>query len=93
MGKMHQSALGVMLKNNNNKTAVQYNLRISERQILGKIFGPVNIDSVWRIRNNMETDNLTEGADIVKCEVSIIIWVWNLENYQPDNKKIAHIYK
>ena len=25
------------------------NLRIFERQILRKIFGPVNIDSVWRI--------------------------------------------
>ena len=34
------------------------NLRIFERQILRKIFGPVNIDSVWRIRNNMEIDNL-----------------------------------
>ena len=35
------------------------NLRIFERQILRKIFGPVNIDSVWRIRNNMEIDNVT----------------------------------
>ena len=42
------------------------NLRIFERQILRKIFGPVNIDIVWRIRNNMEIDNLTEGADIVR---------------------------
>jgi len=25
------------------------NLRIFERQILRKIFGPVNIDNVWRI--------------------------------------------
>ena len=37
-----------------------------ERQILRKIFGPVNTDSVWRIRNNMEIDNLIEGADIVR---------------------------
>jgi hypothetical protein len=29
------------------------NLRIFERQILSKIFGTVNIDSIWRIRNNM----------------------------------------
>jgi hypothetical protein len=29
------------------------NLGIFERQILRKISGPVNIDSVWRIRNNM----------------------------------------
>ena len=35
------------------------NLRIFGRQILRKIFGPVNIDSVWRIRNNTEIDNLT----------------------------------
>jgi hypothetical protein len=27
-----------------------------------------------------------------KCEVSFIICLWNLENYQPDNKKIADIY-
>jgi hypothetical protein len=40
--------------------------RIFEMQILRKIFGPVNIDSVWRIRNNMEIDNLIEGADIVR---------------------------
>jgi hypothetical protein len=39
------------------------NLCIFERQILMKIFGPVNIDNVWRILNNMETDNLIEGGD------------------------------
>jgi hypothetical protein len=37
-----------------------------ERQILRKIFGPVNTDNIWRIRNNMEIDKLTEGADIVR---------------------------
>jgi len=40
------------------------NLRIFERQILRKIFGPVNIDNIWRTRNNMKIDKLTEGADI-----------------------------
>jgi hypothetical protein len=42
------------------------NLCIFERQILRKIFGPVNTDNVWRIRNNMEMDKLIEGADIVR---------------------------
>jgi hypothetical protein len=37
-----------------------------EEEILRKIFGPLNIDSVRRIRNNMEIDNLIEGADIVR---------------------------
>ena len=30
------------------------------------LFGTVNIDSIWTIRNNMEIDILTEGADIVR---------------------------
>ena len=42
------------------------NLHIFQRQILRKIFGPVNIDSMWRIQNNMEIDKLIEGADIVR---------------------------
>ena len=42
------------------------NLRISERQILRKTFSPVNIDNVWRIRSDMEIDNLIEGADAVR---------------------------
>ena len=27
---------------------------------------PVNTDNIWRIRNNMEIDELIEGADIVR---------------------------
>ena len=46
-------------------TKDENNLRISERQILRKIGGPVNIDNIWRIRNNMEIDKSVEGADIV----------------------------
>jgi len=34
------------------------NLRIFKTQMLRKIFGPVNIDNIWRIRNNMEIDKL-----------------------------------
>ena len=42
------------------------NLCMFERQILRKICGSVNIDNIWRIRNNMEIDNSIEGADIVR---------------------------
>jgi hypothetical protein len=42
------------------------NLRSFERHILRKIFGPVNIDSIWKIRNYMGIDELIEGADIVR---------------------------
>jgi hypothetical protein len=42
------------------------NLRTFERQILRKIFGSVNVDNIWRIRNSMEIDKVIEGADIVR---------------------------
>jgi len=41
-------------------------LRVFERQILRKTFGCVNIDNIWRTRNNMEFDKLLEDANIVR---------------------------
>jgi hypothetical protein len=56
------------------------NLQIFERQILRKISGPVNIDNIWRIRNNMETDKLIEGADIVRfIKVQRIKWLGHIQ--------------
>ena len=56
------------------------NLNIFERQILRKIFGPVNIDNTWRIRNNMETDKFIEGADIVRfIKAQIIKWLGHIQ--------------
>jgi ribosomal protein S28E/S33 len=56
------------------------NLRIFERQILRKIFGPVNIDDIWRIQNNMEIDKLIEGADIVRfIKVQRIKWLGHIQ--------------
>jgi uncharacterized protein YbcI len=56
------------------------NLRIFKRQILRKIFGPVNIDNIWRIRNNMESDKLIEGADTVRCiKAQRIKWLGHIQ--------------
>jgi hypothetical protein len=53
---------------------------IFERQILWKIFGPVNIDNIWRIRNNMEIGELIEGADIVRfIKVQRIKWLGHIQ--------------
>jgi hypothetical protein len=66
------------------------NLRILERQILRKIFGPVNIDNVWRIRNNMEIDNFIAGADIVRfVKVQRIKWpgqIQRMDQARPTGK-------
>jgi hypothetical protein len=56
------------------------NLRIFERQILRKIFGPVNIDNIWRRRNNVEVDKLIEGADIVRfIKAQRIQWLGHIQ--------------
>jgi hypothetical protein len=49
-------------------------------KILRKIYGPVNIDNIWRIRNNMEIDKLIEGADIVRfINAQIIKWLGHIQ--------------
>jgi hypothetical protein len=64
----------------NSKTKDENNLCIFERQILRKIFGPVNIDNIWRIRNNMEIDILTEGADSVRhIKAQRIKWLGHIQ--------------
>jgi hypothetical protein len=56
------------------------NLHIFERQILRKISGPVNNDNIWRIRNNMEIDNLIEGSDIVRfIKAQRIKWLRHIQ--------------
>jgi len=45
----------------------EQHLRIFERRILRKIFGPVqNEDGPWRIRMTYELNELIEDADIVR---------------------------
>ena len=56
------------------------NLRIFEREILRKIFGPINIDNIWRIRNNMEIDTLREGANIMRfSKAQRIKWLGHMQ--------------
>jgi hypothetical protein len=55
-------------------------LRTFERPILRKIFGPVNIDNIWRIQNNMEIDKLIEGGDIVRfIKAQRIKWLGHIQ--------------
>jgi len=55
-------------------------LRIFERQILREIFAPINIDNMWRTRNNMEIDKLVDGADIVRfIKAQRIKWLGHIQ--------------
>jgi len=56
-----------------------YNINITFH-IHSSLFGPVNIDNVWRIRNNMEIDNLIEGADMVRFIKALRIkWLGHIQ--------------
>jgi hypothetical protein len=41
-------------------------LRISERKIIRKMYGPTKEGDSWRIRTNKEIRDIVLGADIVK---------------------------
>jgi len=41
-------------------------IRIFERRILRKIFGPIQNEKSWRIRMNYELNELIKNADIVR---------------------------
>jgi len=71
---------------------VEQYLRIFERRILRKIFGPVqNEDGSWRIRMNYELNKLIENADIVRFIKSRrIAWLGHVMrmNYKRTPKRI-----
>jgi hypothetical protein len=44
------------------------------------MFGFVNIDDIWRIRNNMEIDELIKGADIARfIKAQRIKWLGHIQ--------------
>jgi hypothetical protein len=64
-------------------------LRIFERQILRKIFGPIQIlKDTWRIRNNAELDQVVNGADIVRSiKAHRVKWLGHIQRM--DTSRIA----
>jgi hypothetical protein len=64
-------------------------LRIFERQILRKIFGPIQIGKdIWRIRNNAELVQVINGADIVRfIKAQRIKWLGHIQRM--DTSRIA----
>jgi hypothetical protein len=50
---------------------------------LRKILGPINIDNIWRTRNNMEIDKLMEGADTVRSiKAQRIKWLGHIQRME-----------
>jgi hypothetical protein len=65
----------------------EQHLRISERRILRKVFGPVqNKDGSWTIKVNYKLNELIENADIVRFIKTRRI-AWLCHAMQMDDKK------
>lgn len=63
----------------------EIHLRIFERKILRKIFGPVREEDGWRIRMNHELDRLIDGADIVRfVKAQRIRWLGHVERMREE---------
>ncbi|CAG9835223.1 unnamed protein product [Diabrotica balteata] len=70
-------------------TTDENQLRIFERKILRKIFGPTQCsDGSWRIKMNHELNELMQSADIVRFVKSQRLnWLGHLER-MPDNRVV-----
>ena len=64
-------------------------LRILERKILRKIYGPIQEGDIWRIRNNEELKNRSiNGEDIVKfIKAQRIRWLGNVKRMEMSDAK------
>jgi len=58
-------------------------LRIFERKMLQKIYGPIQEGDIWRIRNNEELNRSINREDIVKfIEAQRIRWVGHVKRME-----------
>ncbi|PSN45228.1 hypothetical protein C0J52_07135 [Blattella germanica] len=65
--------------------ANEHDLQCFERKILGRIYGPKCVDSIWRTRYNYELYTLIRNPDISKCiKISRLRWARHLTSMKEE---------
>jgi hypothetical protein len=60
-------------------------LRIFERKVIRKIYGPVCEDGAWRVRSQTETNSLLQREDIVRHAKSLrLSWLGHAERMESE---------
>jgi len=64
-----------------------------ERKILGKIFGPVKENCVWRIRTNHDVIDLLREPDVVsEIRKARLRWLGHVER-MPEERTVKNVFK
>jgi hypothetical protein len=76
------------------KESIIQRLSVFEKKILRKIFGPTKEDNcIWRIKMNMELDELIKHQNIIKYVKSQRLSWFGHINRMPETSVVRKIYK
>ena len=68
-------------------------LRVFERKIIRRIYGPIQENGYWRIMDNLEVNNILKGEDIVRfIKAQRLRWIGHVERMM-EERIPKRIYK
>jgi hypothetical protein len=76
------------------KENTKLKIRVFERKVLRKIYGPTKEkDGTWRIKSNEELNRLTGNENIINCiKAQRLTWFGHV-NRRPDDSMVRKVYE